>query len=283
MEDEAARLRQIDAALGQGDIGRARALTQAALEAHPSKADSASSDSLSSDSTPSQPPDRAGDPYREEYGPRGRHQGTGEIFLLAVVTLGLYMPFYFWRVSTEVDAFTRGRARALDAYAPALLLWVVGVIINGFLGVAALNSRSMAGYAAPSMGDALLPAMIGAMTFGIGLVAAWRVWTAIEGAETDLRIIPTTSPSALLTLAVVGEGLSALATLIGGSEPMLTIIVGLASTGVFLAVVHGMQTGLNQLWSGAVARPSGDPSWEPTFRGSRESSIAYVDSLRGRV
>lgn len=149
----------------------------------------------------------------------GRTQEPWLVPLLALVTLGVYMYVWAWRVGREVDA-ARGTAYAYPAAKRSVYYGLAGslLFVGGLVGLlvvtggalikddGSVSAEALAGAPASTAAFASGAFLIGFVVLLVGAawfyIALWRVWRAVEEAETR-RGVPPLSPALLLVLVLV--------------------------------------------------------------------------------
>lgn len=190
---------------------------------------------------PSRPPEgggpsRGGSPGG---GPTGKEVSPGIVILLTIVTLGIYMLFWGWNRTSEVDAYSAGGTDAhrpfkigIGLYVGAAVLWAVAFVVTG-----SATDLSGAGAGFALMGLAGLVGLAGAIAV---LVSYWRVWKFVEVQEREIGSMNPLSPGLMLALTLI---------------PIVNYI------GIFY-VLYRTQKGLNTVWAGGegVGTTGGQPS-----------------------
>ncbi len=185
---------------------------------------------------PSQPPESGGS---SSTGPPGKEVSPGLVILLGIITFGIYLLFWGWNRTGEIDTYSRG---ATDTHGPfkigvglylgAAVLWVVAFIVTG-----SASDFSNLGPGLALMGLAGLVGLAGAIAL---IVSYWRMWKFIEVQERELGSMNPLSPGLMVALVLI---------------PIVNYI------GIFY-VLYRTQKGLNTIWAGGggVGQASGQPS-----------------------
>lgn len=159
--------------------------------------------------------------------PTGRIQRPLAVLGLALVTLGIYILFWLWRITKEVDAFAPG-TQAHRRYRRALLLVAIGyAVLIGAVAAIAMGAASE-GTALVAVGGLLYFAALVVLLTGavFSLIAYWRVWKTIEAEEKAAMVDSPLSPGLCLALAMI---------------PFVNFVGG-------FYVIHRTQRGLNGMW-----------------------------------
>lgn len=178
---------------------------------------------------------------------RGKTRSPGIVILLSIVTFGLYLLYWYWASSKEIDAFTLKPRRshhkiriAVFSFLAGLAAILVGIIfLVRELGPGGDPRQLSPSVAAPS----ILAILIGAIVLVVGVVflyvGLWQMWKDIQ--EDDLRrLVPNPfNPTVMLLLIVLGIVL-----------PYIGVVFTLAA--IFLT-----QKGLNGVWAGYPQVPQG--------------------------
>lgn len=157
----------------------------------------------------------------------GRTQNPWAVLGLAIVTLGIYILFWLWRITKEVDAFAPA-TQAHRRYRRALVLAAIGMAvvvgaITAIVAGAASESTALAG-----LGALLYVAALAVLVTGgvFSMIAYWRVWKTIEAEEKAAMVESPLSPGLCLALALI---------------PIVNYVGG-------FYVIHRTQRGLNGMW-----------------------------------
>lgn len=169
---------------------------------------------------------------------RGKMRSPGIVVLLSIVTFGLYLLYWYWASSEELDGFTlkprRGhhkiRIAILSLLAGLVVLLVGVVVILREVGSVGDVSQLSPAAAAP----AILLILVGIVMVLVGMVylyvGLWQMWKDIQ--EDDLRrLVPQPfNPAVMLLLIALG---------------IVVPYVGIVFT---LAAIVLTQKGLNRVW-----------------------------------
>ncbi|MHB8586959.1 MAG: hypothetical protein ACYDDF_14110 [Thermoplasmatota archaeon] len=249
-------VRSANNALANGKLLLARQLATSALRYDPNHAEARRIIDIVDTGGPREPVPILPD---WDFNARGLKQSAKQVVGLTMITLGFYLAFYFWRIAREVDALTKGRAMALRTYQIGLI-WEVGVLAFGFVWFRFVAAQ---GYPPPAFVQVLSPMSstwfflaIGAVPLGYGLLAGWRVWTATQAAQRELKLESTTDPWQLLMAALGACALSGLVSVAGrvgfydGGPSFGVLFVFAFVFWVILgaSVLVGTQHGLNEVW-----------------------------------
>ena len=150
-------------------------------------------------------------------GRTGRAQEPWAVPVLTLVTLGIYMYVWAWRVTREVDAWRGTHAHAAFRRATFLVLAGTLVFVGGFVALlVAAGSLDVPEDAPPeavlegldpaTAGGAATAVLAGVVVLLVGTVflymALWRVWRALEAAQRE-RGGTAISPPLMLLLMLV--------------------------------------------------------------------------------
>lgn len=171
-------------------------------------------------------------------GPRGVTQEPVLVVVLALVTLGIYTLFYWWRVSKETDAWA---SRAGHAHKPVQAGVLLGVAV-GAVGIIAFVAMLGSIFASLASGAPEVQAMTGMATYVLAMmlvmvggiasliflaIGQWRVWSAIEADERRRGHPSPLSPGLQLLFVLL---------------PYVNIVTG------FIAL-YRTQERLNEMWA----------------------------------
>lgn len=200
--------------------------------------------------------------------PLGKTVTPWLVILLAVVTLGIYPLFLWWRVSREVDTFAAARSRPLVV--PGVIVSAVATAAGIILGAIAMSAIVSAVLqdpenvpeadvftaklaASPFYVITIVLALVGAILLYLGL---GRVWTAMRAEEERLALPERTPAEAFLVVGLGAAASSAGSSLLAEYGPAGVLadvsgILGFVSFALGVAllwVMYSTQKRLNALW-----------------------------------
>ena len=203
--------------------------------------------------------------------PVGRMVALWKPIVFPFITLGIYVYFFWWRISGEIDAYAGSRSRALVR--TGVLVTVVGGILFGVATISILAPLYTAAFESASEDPAALDAFpteseinalyLASPTFlsGAALLLAgyavlwtglWRAWTALAADEGARGVTDPIKPPILLGILLAGPLFQAISFFVPGIG-ILSFVAGVA---VFY-VLYTTQAHLNRAWVANGAPPIG--------------------------
>lgn len=202
--------------------------------------------------------------------PIGRSVALWKPIVLPFLTLGVYVYFFWWRISGEIDAYAGSRSRGLAR--TGVLVTALGLVIVATAAVTLIvplftQAFDVAGDD-PAALEAALPTeeeinalylasplfLSGAGLLGVGgailWAGLWRAWTALAADEAQRGVADPIRPPVLLGILVAGPVLQAISFFVPGIG-ILSFVAGVA---VFY-VLYTTQAHLNRTWVANGAPP----------------------------
>lgn len=195
--------------------------------------------------------------------PVGKMVAPWKTVVLPLVTLGVYVYVFWWRVAREVDAYAGTRASPLVRSGVLLLLAGLAVVFVSAMVVAMplvlaeiedpsqatdAEALQLAVTSSPSYLAGVFVGLAGNLLLWTGL---WRVWKALEADERARAFPRPIAPAVLLALLALGP----LVQVLSLAWPPIGAI-SLAPLVALLWVIQHTQSHLNATWV-ANGAPSG--------------------------
>jgi hypothetical protein len=204
---------------------------------------------------------------------RGKAVPPATVAILSVVTIGVYLLFFWWRVSREADLL-RGHRHAHGLAKTGILMAVLGALVAVLL-VAIVLAQAYAGdgtalpqteqglydalaNASPAVLVALVLAVMVASAGTIILyVAQYRSWDSIRAAELATGRADPVDPRLYLFLPILvrfaGSALGRVSTVLGD-------LAALAAAVLVVVFAVLTQAHLDRLWESSVPAPAPAPA-----------------------
>jgi hypothetical protein len=179
------------------------------------------------------------------WGQRGKKVEPAFVAVLAVVTLGVYSLFYWWRVSRE----------AAMLFLVVVLLQAATLLDPGSEPTEQEIVDAVEQAAVPYLAIIVVAALVAAAGGIVLCVAMWRSWTTIRGAELAVGRADTVNPALYLFLPLA----LSLAAGVLDAVVALGAVLRLASFVLTVAFMAITQSHLNRLWDTGVPAPAPAP------------------------